>query len=209
MTASMLATDVAIVLAGYFLGSIPFGVLIARWRRGIDISRYGSGSTGATNVLRTMGWQASAFVFLGDMLKSLVAVALAHMLVDSAAVAAWAGVAAVAGHCWSIYIGWRGGRGVTSTFGAPLLIQPIVALLSLAVAALVMGGTRFASLGSLCGVGFGAVAMAYLLVSHLVPTGDLIFVVGAPLIVYVRHRDNIERLLRGTERKIGQKIPGV
>jgi len=209
MMASMLATDLAIVLAGYFLGAIPFGALVARWRRGIDISNYGSGSTGATNVLRTMGWQASAFVFLGDMGKSLIAVALARMLVDSAAVAALAGVAAVAGHCWSIYIGWRGGRGVTSTFGATLFLQPVVALVSLVVAASIMAGTRFASLGSLCGVAFGAVAMAYLLVSHLVPAGDLIFVVGAPLIVCVRHRDNIDRLLRGTERKIGQKVPGV
>ena len=208
MTPSTLATDAAIVLAGYFLGAIPFGVLVGRWRRGIDVSRYGSGSTGATNVLRTMGWQASAIVFLGDMLKSFIAVLLAQVISGSPSVEALAGVAAVAGHCWSIYIGGKGGRGVTSTFGATLMLQPFVALGSLVVAAGVMAGTRFASLGSLCGVGFGTVAMAYLLASHAVPLGYLIFTIGAPLIVYIRHRENIDRLIRGRERKIGQKASG-
>ena len=205
MTPSTLATDAAIVLAGYFLGAIPFGVLVGRWRRGIDVSRYGSGSTGATNVLRTMGWRASVIVFAGDLLKSAAAVLLARIITTSASVEALAGVAAVAGHCWSIYIGGRGGRGVTSTFGATLLLQPFVALGSLVVAAAIMAGTRFASLGSLCGVAFGTIAMAYLLASHAVPSGYLIFTIGAPLIVYARHRDNIDRLIRGRERKIGQK----
>jgi len=209
MTPSTLATDAAIVLAGYFLGAIPFGVLVGRWRRGIDVSRYGSGSTGATNVLRTMGWQASAIVFAGDLLKSVAAVFLAQVISGSASVEALAGVAAVAGHCWSIYIGGRGGRGVTSTFGATLMLQPFVALGSLVVAATVMAGSRFASLGSLCGVAFGTIAMAYFLASHTVPLGYLIFTIGAPLIVYVRHRDNIDRLIRGRERKIGQKAKGV
>ncbi|HEX5416717.1 MAG TPA: glycerol-3-phosphate 1-O-acyltransferase PlsY [Chloroflexota bacterium] len=209
MTPAGLATDAALVLAGYLLGAIPFGVIVGWWRRGIDVSRYGSGSTGATNVLRTMGWRASAVVFLGDMLKSAVAVLLARLIVDSASVAALAGVAAIAGHCWSIYIGGKGGRGVTSTFGATLILQPFVALGSLAVAIGVMAGTRFASLGSLCGVGFGTLAMAYLLITQHVPPAYLIFTIGAPLIVYVRHRDNIGRLVRGRERKIGQKAPGV
>jgi len=209
MTPSTLATGAAVVLAGYFLGAIPFGVLVGRLGRGIDVSRYGSGSTGATNVLRTMGWRASAIVFAGDMLKSVAAVFLAQTITGSASVEALAGVAAVAGHCWSIYIGGRGGRGVTSTFGATLVLQPIVALGSLVVAAGVMAGSRFASLGSLCGVAFGTVAMAYLLATGVVPPGYLIFTIGAPLIVYVRHRDNINRLLRGRERKIGQKAPGV
>lgn len=208
MTPAALAIDLGVVLVGYLLGAIPFGVLVGRWRRGIDVSRLGSGSTGATNILRTLGWKASVVVFAGDLLKSLGAVVLARLLTGSAAMEALTGVAAIAGHCWSIYIGGRGGRGATSSFGALLAIQPIVALGCLLVAAMVMARTRFASLGSLLGVAFGVVVMTYLVIRGTVPVGTMIFVVGAPLIVYARHADNIQRLLRGTERKIGQALPG-
>ncbi|MCC6674695.1 MAG: glycerol-3-phosphate 1-O-acyltransferase PlsY [Thermomicrobiales bacterium] len=191
------------------MGAIPFGILVARWRRGIDISNYGSGSTGATNILRTVGWKASILVFAGDLLKSLGAVYLAHTLTGSDWAEALTGVAAIAGHCWSIYIGWKGGRGATSSLGALLAIQPWVAIGCLLVAAIVMVRTRFASLGSLLGVAFGVVVMSYLAITGYVSLGTVIFIVGAPLIVYARHANNIQRLIRGTERKIGQALPGV
>src|SRR5690349_9949564 len=97
------------VLFGYLLGAIPFGLLLAKWTGGIDIRRYGSGKVGATNVLRTMGWKASAVVFACDILKAVIPVIAARILTGSAWWESAAALAAIAGHCWSIYIGWTGG----------------------------------------------------------------------------------------------------
>jgi glycerol-3-phosphate acyltransferase PlsY len=204
VTASLIATSIAVVVAGYLIGSIPFGLLVGRWQRGIDIRRYGSGSTGATNVLRTLGWQASAAVFVADLLKAILPVVLARVLTGSAWVESATGVAVIAGHCWPVYTGFTGGRGATSSLGALLVIQPIVALASFGVFLVVLATTRFASLGSLAGVGFGGVTMAILVATHRVPPGDIIFTIGSPLLVYIRHHENMRRLLAGTERKIGQ-----
>ena len=189
----------------YFLGAIPFGLLMARWQRGIDIRQYGSGSTGATNVLRTMGWRASAAVFACDLLKTCVPVLLAQVITGSAWVEAAAGVAAMVGHSWPIYTNWTGGRGVTSSLGAVLVIQPLVAIGALIVAGVVMALTRFVSLGSLAGVSFGAIVLSILIVDGSLPFGAIVFVIGATVVVFVRHRDNILRLIAGKERKIGQK----
>ncbi|HVC32878.1 MAG TPA: glycerol-3-phosphate 1-O-acyltransferase PlsY [Chloroflexota bacterium] len=202
----MIAASILVVIAGYLLGAIPVGLLVARWRRGIDIRQFGSGSTGATNILRTLGWQASALVFAGDLAKTMVPVLIAWFLIRSPLVASVTGVAVVAGHCWPVYCQWNGGRGVTSSLAALLILQPLVAVGSLLVAGVVMARSRFVSLGSLAGVAFGAMVMAVLIADRTVPLGDLFFVIGAPLVVFVRHRENILRLLAGTERKIGQKV---
>src|SRR5579859_1367402 len=98
-TTSYAVMSAAIVLAGYLLGAIPVGLLVARWQRGIDIRRYGSGSTGATNVLRTLGWKASALVFALDLAKTIGSVYCAGALTGSAWVESAAGVAAIVGHC--------------------------------------------------------------------------------------------------------------
>jgi glycerol-3-phosphate acyltransferase PlsY len=194
MSTSSIATAVACVVLGYFVGAIPFGLLVARWRRGIDIRRYGSGSTGATNVLRTLGWKASLLVFLADLGKSVLPVLLARMLTASAWVTAATGVAVIVGHCWSIYTGWTGGRGATSSLGGILVIQPLVGVGSFVVAIVAMAASRYASLGSLLGVGFGTLVMIYLLATGAIPLGDVVYIIGSPLLVYVRHRDNIRRL---------------
>ncbi len=204
----MIIASVFVVIAGYLLGAIPVGLLVARWRRGIDIRQYGSGSTGATNILRTLGWKSSAIVFTGDLAKTMVPVLFAWFVIGSPLVASITGVAVMAGHCWPVYAQWSGGRGVTSSLAALLVIQPLVAIGSLLVAAIVMARSRFVSLGSLAGVAFGAVVMIILIVDRSAPLGDLVFVIGAPLVVFVRHRENIIRLLAGTERKIGQQVNG-
>lgn len=204
----MIVASVLVVAFGYLLGAIPIGLLVARWWRGIDIRQHGSGSTGATNILRTLGWKASAVVFAGDLAKTMVPVLIAWFALRSPLVASITGVAVIAGHCWPVYAQWNGGRGVTSSLAALLVIQPLVAVGSLIVAAIVMARSRFVSLGSLAGVAFGAVVMVILIVDRTAPLGDLVFVIGAPLVVFVRHRENILRLLAGTERKIGQKVNG-
>lgn len=202
----MIGESILVVIAGYLLGSIPVGLLVARWLRGIDIRQYGSGSTGATNIFRTLGWKASLVVFVGDLAKTMVPVGVAWYLIGSPLVASITGLAAVTGHCWPAYAQLSGGRGVTSSLGALLIIQPLVALGCLVVAVIVMLRSRFVSLGSLAGVAFGAIVMTILIIDRSAPLGDLVLVIGSPLVVFMRHRENILRLLAGTERTIDQKV---
>lgn len=204
----LIVESALVIVAGYLMGAIPVGLLVGRWKRGIDIRQYGSGSTGATNILRTLGWQASLMVFVGDLLKTMVPVVVAWFVIGSSLVASITGLAVVAGHCWPVYVQWRGGRGVTSSLAALLIIQPLVAVGSLLVAAIVMARSRFVSLGSLTGVAFGAIVMMVLIAVRSAPLGDLVFVIGSPLVVFLRHRENILRLLAGTERKIDHLSSG-
>lgn len=204
---SLIVDGVALVLAGYAVGAIPVGFLVARWRRGIDIRRYGSGSTGTTNVLRVLGWRWSAVVFVADLTKSVLPVLIARWLTGDAWIVSATGVAVIAGHCWSVFSGWSGGKGSTSSFAALLVIQPAAAVGSFLVAAVVMAITRYASLGSILGTTFGLVMMLVLLFNRDVPPGDIVFIVGSPLIVYVRHQENLRRLFSGSERRIGDSTP--
>ncbi len=204
----MIIASIGVVIVGYLMGAIPVGLLVARRWHGIDIRQYGSGSTGATNILRTLGWKASAIVFAGDLVKAVVPVLIAWFVIGSPLVASITGLAVVAGHCWPVYCQFSGGRGVTTSLAALLIIQPLVAICSLLVAAIVMAWSRFVSLGSLTGVAFGAIVMVILIANHWAPPGELVFVIGAPLVVFVRHRQNILRLIAGTERKLGQGVNG-
>lgn len=204
---SLIVSAMALVLAAYIMGAIPVGYLVARSRKGIDIRRYGSGSTGTTNVMRVLGWKWSAAVFLADLGKSVLPVLVARWLTGDAWIESAAGVAVIVGHCWSVFSGWSGGKGSTSSFAALLVIQPLAALGSFVVATAVMAVTRYASLGSLIGTAFGTTVMVIFLLDHVIPLGDIVFIVGSPFIVYLRHGENIQRLLAGSERRIGQGSP--
>lgn len=208
MSASDVALGGAILLGSYLAGSIPVGLIVARWQRGIDIRRYGSGSTGATNVLRTLGWKASALVFAGDLLKTIGSVYLAGAITGSAWVESAAGVAAIVGHCWPIYTGGTGGRGATSSLGGLFVIQPFVALGCVAIAALGIARTRIVSVGSLGGAVFGGLALVVLVATGHAPTGDVVYAIGSPSIMFIRHQENIRRIRAGTERRLGEKTGG-
>jgi glycerol-3-phosphate acyltransferase PlsY len=197
------------VLAGYLAGAVPVGYLVVRWQSGIDIRHYGSGSTGTTNVYRAAGWKAAVVVFAADLLKVMVPVFVTRDLTGSEWFAAAAGVAGLAGHCWPVYSGWSGGRGATGSLAGAIVLQPYAALLGLAVAALVVWRTRYVSLGSLLGTGTGGAVMLYLISTGALPPGDIVFTIGAPLITFIRHRDNIIRLARGTERKFRQSAADI
>ena len=201
---------VAIVIWGYFLGSIPFGVIVSKLSKGIDVREHGSGSAGMTNVIRTVGAGAGASVFAADVAKGAAAVAFAWVLFDtSSSTFAWGqvagGCAAVIGHSWPIFAGFRGGRGVATGFGCLLVISWLVSLISLAVFLLVLTSFHYVSLGSMMAVLTMLLAFIPFIVTHREPFASLVYaLVVAPIIIF-RHRGNIQRLVAGTEPKLGRR----
>jgi glycerol-3-phosphate acyltransferase PlsY len=199
--ASVLRTLV-LVLVAYLAGSIPVGVLVARLSGGVDPRTIGSGRTGGTNALRALGRKWAVVVVVGDLLKGAVPVLLARIITGEPLVEVLCGAAAVAGAIWSVFVGFRSGRGVGTGVGTMLVIQPVAVLLATPVFVAVILLTRYVSLGSL--IGSAAMFPAMLLVLLVVPETPLPYVlytaVGAALI-WMAHADNIDRLLHGTERK--------
>ncbi len=199
---------IGVIILGYLIGSIPFGVIIGRLIRGIDVRDYGSGSMGMANVLRTVGARAGVFVFLADVAKGAVAVALAWPIFGSLSdMFGWGqvagGAAAIIGHSWPIYIGFRGGRGVTTGFGALLVMSWPVGLICFAIFLAVVSLSRYVSLGSMLAALAMLAAMIPFIVFDLAPFAYLVFGLIAVPIVIFRHRGNIRRLLSGIEPKIG------
>jgi acyl phosphate:glycerol-3-phosphate acyltransferase len=193
---------IAAILGAYLIGAIPIGWLVARAFGVGDIRRQGSGNIGATNVLRTLGWLPAILTLLGDVAKGYGAVALAARLAggDQAPVAA-AAVAAVAGNCWSVFLGFRGGKGVATGLGALLRLVPWATLAALPVFLAIVATFRYISLGSLLGalcVPLGAALLGYPMTSDLAALAVAVIIVG-------RHHANIARLLSGTESRLGQK----
>jgi glycerol-3-phosphate acyltransferase PlsY len=195
-------TALALVVGSYLLGSVPVGALVARRVGGPDLRSVGSGRTGGTNALRALGRKWAAVVVLGDLLKGALPVLIARLVTGDPLVEILCGAAAVAGAIWSIFAGFRSGRGVGTVVGSMLVIQPVAVVLAAPVFVGVILLTRYVSLGSL--LGSAAMFPAMLLVLLVLPETPLPYVlysaVGAALI-WLAHADNIERLLHGTERK--------
>src|SRR5215207_7758404 len=192
---------------GYLLGAIPTGMIVARVYRNVDLTAHGSGRTGATNVLRTLGSGAAAIAFAGDFLKGVLAVLLVRFAF--ADTSPWleliAAVAAVLGHSYSVFIGFKGGRGVVTGMGATMVAAPVLMLIAFAIGAVLVALTRYVSLGSVV----GAAAGGLLLCGLAVVTGDPAWAVWGVLVggfIVVAHRDNIQRLAAGTERKLGERV---
>lgn len=201
----------ALALVGYLIGAIPVGVIVGRLVADVDIRRHGSGRTGATNALRTLGARWAAVVFAMDVAKGLGAVLIARALYDAGPpgstewVATAAGIAAVAGHNWSVFIGFSGGRGVATAAGGLLAVAPLALAIVVPVVAVVVWRTRYVSLGSLI-----AVALAIGLTTGFAAAGigsiaAVAYALAAGVLVWAAHRDNIDRLRAGTERRIGER----
>jgi glycerol-3-phosphate acyltransferase PlsY len=190
------------MLVAYLAGSIPVGALVAQRVGGPDLRSIGSGRTGGTNALRALGRKWAAVVVLGDLLKGALPVLLARLVTGDPLVEVLCGGAAGAGAIWSVFAGFRSGRGVGTGVGTMLVIQPVAVLLAAPVFFVVILLTRYVSLGSL--LGSAAMVPAMLLMMLLVPNTPLPYViytaVGAAFI-WLAHADNIDRLLHGTERK--------
>jgi glycerol-3-phosphate acyltransferase PlsY len=193
--------EVVAIVFGYLLGSIPFALLLTR-RRGIELRNVGSRNPGAANVLRSAGVGAAVAVMLLDAAKGTVAVGTARLMSGDVAVATSAGLAAIVGHIYPIWSGFRGGKGVATSAGVFAVLAP----LATAIAALVFIGTiaatRFISAGSIAGALTLPVAAAIGNLPNPVIAGTLL----ASAIVLIRHRDNVSRLIAGTERRIGLRL---
>ncbi len=217
MIVMMIAKFIAVGIIGYFLGSIPTGAWIGKRFAKVDIREYGSGKTGTTNVLRVAGKKAAALVVGLDILKGVLAVVFAGLIVGrnylvwgdfglglmSAQVLA--ALAAMAGHNWSIFLKFRGGRGVATFFGGLIALCPVVALFGGEVVILGAGLTRFASLGSIAGVVGTYTILVPLTIINGFPIEYLVYALIGTIAIVIMHRDNIVRLMSGRERKLGEK----
>jgi len=213
----IIAKFVAVIILGYLLGSIPFGVMIGRRRAQVDVRDYGSGKTGATNVLRTAGSKAAAAVAVLDILKGALAVVFAGLIVSGdylvigtiglgmLVAQVLAALAAVAGHIWPVFLKFHGGRGVATFFGGLIALCPPAALFGGEIAIIGAGLTRYASLGSIAGAVGTYTILAPLTIMNGSPIEYLAYSLVGVVIVMAVHRDNISRLLSGKERKLGEK----
>ena len=198
---------VILVPVCYLLGSIPFGLIAGKLYRRIDVRDFGSGSTGMTNVVRTVGVPVGALVLLLDMGKGVGAVALARYVLEAPEAAqAAAALSAIAGHNWPVFIGFRGGRGTATGWGALLMLWPVAGLVATIVGLLLIAITRYVSLGSVTATLVGCAVLAVACLAGAAPMGLLWFAAIGCAFVVGRHRGNIERLLKGEERKLGQSV---
>jgi glycerol-3-phosphate acyltransferase PlsY len=213
----MIAKFVAVVIIGYLLGSIPVGYLIARRQAKVDVTKYGSGKVGTTNVLRTAGRKSALLVALFDLLKGVLAVEFAWLIVGKGYLVVGdfglgglvaqvlAALAAIAGHNWSVFLKFRGGRGVATFFGGLVALCPPAALVG---GEIVITGallTRYVSLGSIAGAVGSYAVLVPLTIMNGFPVEYLFYALVGALIILIMHRDNIVRLLSGKERKLGEK----
>jgi glycerol-3-phosphate acyltransferase PlsY len=196
-------------ILGYVLGAIPFGVLVGKWTHGVDLRAYGSRRTGATNALRTLGTGAAGAVFALDVAKGLAAVLLTLLLFAADPAVEWAaalaGVAAIVGHNWSVFIGFTGGRGSSTAGGGLLGMSPWTLAILVPIVYVVVMRTRYVSLGSLTGAIGAPIITAMLAGLGWASVPAVAYAVAAGALVLTSHADNIARLRAGTERKIGQK----
>jgi glycerol-3-phosphate acyltransferase PlsY len=204
-------------VVGYLLGSIPSGVLVGRLFGNVDPRAYGSGKTGATNILRTLGPGPAILVALMDVAKGVVSVLVARFLIFpipanasvsqhtlQAGAEAIAAFCALLGHNFSIFLHFTGGRGVATGGGGVFAQTPIAGLVGIVCMAIPIALTRYMSLGSITGAATSGIAAVILAVTgHAYWPNAAYAVVGGAFVIY-SHKDNIQRLLSGTERKIGQ-----
>lgn len=188
------------VVGGYLLGSIPFGVIATRLGGAGDLRSIGSGNIGATNVLRTGRRDLALITLIGDGGKAAAAVLLARWLLGSAEAAAFAGGAAFLGHCFPVWLGFKGGKGVATFFGALIAIAWPAGLLAGATWIVMALIFRMSSLAALTAA---ALAPLYVFLTGQTPEAKLWMAAFMAVLIFIRHHENIRRLLKGEEPRIG------
>jgi glycerol-3-phosphate acyltransferase PlsY len=190
------------VVVSYLLGAVPFGLLFSRLFSNVDVRTVGSGNIGATNVLRASGKKAAVLTLLADCFKGLLPVLAVKFLFQDDAVAALSGAGAVLGHNFPVYLGFKGGKGVATSYGVVLATAPLIGIACLAAWLITALIWRYSSLSALLSFVLYPV-LTFASHNNSKPAGLLsLFIFG---MIYCRHRENIKRLIAGTEPKIGQK----
>lgn len=196
---------IIILIIAYLLGNISTSYIIAKRLAGVDIRTQGSGNAGSTNVLRTLGKKAGAMTFIGDLLKGIIAVFIGYAIskfanIDTVISGYVAVFGVVCGHNWPVFLGFRGGKGVATSLGAMIAVNPIIALSCFGLFLIIVAITKYVSLGSVVGIAASPVIMMFLNNKN-----GVIITLFLTISVIYTHRENIKRLINGTERKIGQK----
>ena len=196
------------LLAAYLIGSIPTSYLVGKLARGIDLREHGSGNLGATNAFRVLGWKIGVFVLICDVLKGAVPVLVfsgiaaekgGFGLAKHNNIGLVIGLAAIMGHMFTIFMKFKGGKGVAASMGVFLALAPIPFLITFAVSALIIGVTRYVSAGSI----IGSILLPVLVyIFYPDRVFFIIFTIIVGILVIVRHRSNIVRLLKGRENKL-------
>lgn len=196
---------IIILIIAYLLGNISTSYIIAKRLAGVDIRTQGSGNAGSTNVLRTFGKKAGAMTFVGDLLKGIIAVFIGYLIskfanVDMVIAGYIAVFGVVCGHNWPAFLGFRGGKGVATSLGAMIAVNPIIAISCFLLFLIIVKITKYVSLGSVLGIAASPIIMIFLKNKN-----GVIITLFLTISVIYTHRENIKRLINGTERKIGQK----
>lgn len=202
MDPALVLSTAILMLAAYLAGSVPVGVVVARISGGTDPRTIGSGRTGGTNALRALGRKWAAVVVSGDLLKGILPVLLARFVTGDPRVEVLCGASAVAGAIWSVFAGFRSGRGVGTGVGTMLVIQPLAVVLATPVFIGAILITRYVSLGSLLGsAAMLPLMLLFVLVAPGTPLSYVLYTAVGAGFIWLAHSDNINRLLHGTERK--------
>jgi glycerol-3-phosphate acyltransferase PlsY len=190
---------ILLFIASFILGSIPFGIIIAK-AKGVDLKKVGSRNIGATNVLRSLGKWPAALTLLGDVLKGTAAIAIGRYFGVEPVYEGFVGLSAILGHNFSIFLGFRGGKGVATSLGVLGIYSPQTALFTFIIWLLVVMFTKYSSLGAL--VSFGLLPINVLLFDS---KEKLFTAILITILIFMRHKDNIQRFIKGTERRMGQR----
>jgi glycerol-3-phosphate acyltransferase PlsY len=192
-----------IIISCYLLGSIPFGYIVGKLFKKVDIRKFGSGNIGATNTLRILGLPLASLVAIGDIGKGILSIYLVQYFnIDNLLILTIAGLAVICGHDWSLFLGFKGGKGIATTFGVIFALNPVISILALIIWGVVVIATRYVSLSSI----FALIAIFIFTILFKQPYEYIIFSTIVMILGIFKHKDNIKRLKSKKERKIGEKI---
>lgn len=209
-----MATYIIVAIIAYLIGSVNFSVIISKKMAGFDVREKGSGNAGSTNVLRTVGKKAAIITLICDILKGVVSVAIALLAgkiisgLDNAVLVQLAGIFAIIGHTFPVFFKFKGGKGIATSLGVLLITNWQIGLICLVFALILITLTRMVSVGSIAAGILFPVLVAFINENYIVPKSNwsyLIFSIILALLVVYNHRENIKRILNGTENKLSFK----
>ncbi len=194
----------AVLPLAYLLGSISWGYMLLQWKMGVDVREFGSGRTGMSNVLRTGGAKSAVVVLTLDIGKGVMAVVLAREVIGTNGAEVAAGLIVLAGHNWPVFLQFKGGRGILTALGGLALMVPVAAIIATATFLTVIALSRYISLGSVIGVTMGALAILALALAGVNSGTYMVYGFIACAMLVWQHRDNLQRIRDGNERRLGQ-----